>query len=208
MMSVHGEELRRRNLTFKERGRLRVKMYQCDEDYCEKLYDFHHRKREHMMKTHGDGAVITCQVCGKTHRSRTDLSKHMETSHPEIVKQEEEICPECGETLKNRYKFIYHMLYKHKKDMSTKVSKYLCKVCNFESRHLNSLKEHNRIHTGEKPEVCTFCGKSFRAKKTLRNHELLHDNIKPHACQHCEQRFVQKTSLTSHIKVHHKDKNI
>ena len=204
MLAFHSEELQLRKLTCKDKGTIRLKMYQCDEESCEKLFMRLKSKERHMMNNHG----ITCPVCGKTLSSRRDLTKHLETSHPETVKHQEELCPECGDTLQNRTKFLFHMLYQHKKDMFNKDYKYFCKICNFKSRSQTCLKEHNMIHTGEKPEVCSFCGKSFRAKKTLQNHERLHSKIKPNVCQYCDQRFVQKTSLKSHIKVHHKDKSI
>ena len=85
---------------------------------------------------------------------------------------------------------------------------YMCTTCDYKTYNSQVIKEHERIHTGEKPLVCTWCGKGFRQKRTLTNHERLHTGEKPFQCIHCDSKFAQQNSLKSHMLVHHKDKNV
>ena len=67
----------------------------------------------------------------------------------------------------------------------------------------NQLKEHERSHTGEKPEMCKWCGMKFSNKSTLVNHERLHTGEKPFKCNFCDKAFAQRNSLKVHKKSNH-----
>ena len=204
MISKHDiQELEERKLTFKDHGRIGVKMYKCEREYCDKFFDEKRSMKSHVKSRH-QGKI--CDVCNKVFPSKTLLNAHVKAHHPEKVKVSKlELCSECGENV-SKFTMTSHMLYKHKKDISTKEFRYFCSSCDYKCRASKQLIEHNRIHTGEKPEVCTYCGKAFRLKRTRDNHERLHTNERPYRCEHCEERFVQRTSLASHLRSRHKDR--
>merc|ERR1719244_1346250 len=81
----------------------------------------------------------------------------------------------------------------------------ICSFCAYKTTHSGQLREHQRKHTGERPEICSFCSKGFSQKKTLEAHERLHTGEKPYKCKFCDVCFSQRNGVNSHVKSQHKD---
>jgi len=54
-----------------------------------------------------------------------------------------------------------------------------------------------------RPHQCPYCPKSFKRKDHLKEHVRLHTGEKPYPCQHCDKAFVQKHQLVDHVKRKH-----
>ncbi|KAM8844707.1 P43 5S RNA-binding protein-like [Spinachia spinachia] len=73
------------------------------------------------------------------------------------------------------------------------------------------LKEHETVHTGERPCLCTIagCDRRFTRISHLRRHVLKHRGVKQFPCNslNCKQSFFHAGHLKRHVRYAHGDKN-
>lgn len=50
------------------------------------------------------------------------------------------------------------------------------------------MKQHERIHTGDKLLVCSVCDKKFTTRQALLHHVVVHTGEKPFCCAVCGNR--------------------
>lgn len=146
-------------------------------------------------------AKFECYLDKTNCKSISSLLSHMRWKHTmNNVKYRCEICG-MGFFAKSLQDMHVRKVHEPLKD-----EKVMCNVCGKFLTKGYSLKNHMKVHSGDKPFECTYkgCLKTFPTKTARFIHFRSHNPEDRLKCPHggCSKSFISKPSLTIHLRSH------
>ncbi|XP_050686543.1 zinc finger protein 234-like isoform X2 [Eriocheir sinensis] len=79
---------------------------------------------------------------------------------------------------------------------------FVCTECGMSFAQRSNWRLHKRVHTGERPYMCGICGKTFSRSSHLPGHMRVHTGERPYSCELCEHSFASAQALKNHARTH------
>nr|XP_057934552.1 zinc finger protein 408-like isoform X2 [Doryrhamphus excisus] len=171
------------------------KPFACQE--CGKNYTSAESFKAHQLSHRGE-RPFSCPHCEKTYGLKRDLKEHL-VLH---TGKKPYVCEHCGKAFARRPSLRIHRLLHCSRLIYSQPPKLQCTLCPKLLANSGSLRNHMKLHTGEKPHVCQHCGKTFSQKGNLDSHLRIHNGERPFPCPECNHSFSQKAELCRHMLSH------
>ncbi|XP_054637588.1 oocyte zinc finger protein XlCOF6 [Dunckerocampus dactyliophorus] len=165
-----------------------------------------HCQRWHSMSVVIRGGHLCCVDCGKSFKTTWGQGPHL-CHQPHTESEEKPICLDLGLKCSECGKKLStpQSLDDHMR-IHTGDRPFVCKDCGRRFVERSSWRQHQRIHTGEKPHKCQVCGKAFQRGHQLKCHLTTHSAKKEYSCSQCGKEFGLKASLNLHLRTHSSEK--
>jgi len=172
-------------------------------EHCENCVGQQNYKITQQNKPVKPRKKLNCNNCNKKFASKKSFSKHRYFCDPTVLLADHALAEQQhGNTDYCDADNLESGENGDTKSGLKKKSSHTCTVCHKTFGCLSYLKQHMRVHTGEKPFPCTTCGKAFNDRSALRNHNKLHTNERPFTCDVCSKSFRRSDSLKYHKASH------
>uniref|UniRef100_A0A8D0KXJ4 C2H2-type domain-containing protein n=1 Tax=Strix occidentalis caurina TaxID=311401 RepID=A0A8D0KXJ4_STROC len=171
--------------------------YKCE--HCEKVFVYRSKLTYH-LRTHtgekpynwGKGFVFLQQAPG----TQLEPGQAAPVLEEKLESKEEQTPTGQGDGVKNTHAATSKLVARAKRGTSK------CPECGKIFRWSNSMRRHQRNHTGERPYKCPDCGKTFKDFSSLISHHRIHKGERPYKCLECGECFSHSSSLSTHRRTH------
>ncbi|MEQ2166317.1 hypothetical protein GOODEAATRI_026731, partial [Goodea atripinnis] len=161
-----------------------------------------HCTRWHNMSVVIRGGHLSCADCGKSFKATWGQGRHM-CHEPNVESEDKPICLDTGLPCPECGKKLRtpQSLGDHMRT-HTGDRPFVCKDCGRRFGERSSWRQHMKIHIGDKPFKCDVCGKAFIRSHHLKSHLTTHSGKKEYSCPECGKEFGFKSSLDLHVRTH------
>ncbi|XP_029433692.1 zinc finger and BTB domain-containing protein 40 [Rhinatrema bivittatum] len=184
------------------------KSYVCKS--CSKSFHFRCRLEVHVKRCRmARETPLQCVDCNELKPSKKELERHRQQVHGYSASSTRGkkrrllvTCDICGKEFAHPSGMQYHKRTEHFDEKP-----FSCSDCGAKFAANSTLKNHQRLHTGERPYVCKHCHMTFTQAAALAYHtKKKHSEGKMYVCQYCDAVFAQSIELTRHVRTHTGDK--
>lgn len=169
----------------------------CGNEFLRRIYLENHKRRAHVVLDEKIRA-LECYLCKQQYKSMATLKTHIYWhSLPK-----NHLCTQCGERFRVISLLKRHLMRADHNGESSK--KFQCQICASKFYDITQFKNHQVVHTKERPYLCTYpnCDKTYSTSKSLREHRRIHTGERPYHCNFCEYKCINSTYLKRHMLVH------
>ena len=107
-------------------------------------------------------------------------------------------CSQCDKVVQSSFSLRTHIKWIHEMVRD----RHMCEICCKTFAIPKDLRNHQKVHTGERNFPCHICGKGYKTKDYLIRHTRIHTGERPYSCEHCGKSFSDPSSFKGHIKSH------
>ncbi|XP_064645289.1 uncharacterized protein LOC135498776 [Lineus longissimus] len=174
--------------------------------YCGKGFVSKGKRLEH-ERIHTGEKPFKCTACIKEFRNRASWRKHIRNEHTLMADGTEPSysCNQCHKSYKRKDVLTQHVRHVHS-PYSDRPHK--CQLCPKAFWTTTKIRNHMRMHTGEKNFVCEQCEHRYATPQGLKAHMKTVHGVSVEValplfqCGQCDKRYHEKKNLFEHMNVH------
>lgn len=144
---------------------------------------------------------LDCHICGVNFQDHPSLRLHLKESHSLFSGTDNSPlkpfeCAICHKAFASKNYLLYFHVKIHEGTGKQ------CGTCGKIFPTNTQLKQHLKIHTGERPHICNVCGRGFSGAGNLTRHIRTHTGEKPFKCSICGRGFTMTSAVYTHMRTH------